>query len=105
MKTRINVLLTALIILIIFPLTGFCVEKNAQVDKNTKVIVTGNVISKGNVPFVEPYIKTLDGKEYKIICNQKTQKKLLNAQGQKIKFTGYIQDDGKIFLLKKWKKI
>lgn len=83
----------------------FAVNKNAGADKKTKLVVTGYVISKGNMPFVEAAIKTLDGQEYILVCSQETHKKLLKAQGRKIKFTGYLAKDGQFFTLKKWKKV
>ncbi|MBO4533251.1 MAG: hypothetical protein J5726_06080 [Treponema sp.] len=84
---------------------GFSVNKNEQADKNTKVVITGYIISKGNMPFPQAAIQTTDGQEYLIICNEKSNKKLLNTQGNKVKLTGYIQNDTGFFVLKKWKKV
>ena len=82
----------------------FGVQKNTQSKSNSKVVITGYVVSKGNVPFNYPAIETEDGKEYKIVCKEKVKQKLFNAQGNLIKFTGKIEEDG-TFILKKWKKI
>ena len=79
----------------------FGVQKTAQTKSNSKTVITGYIVSKGNVPFTYPAIRTEDGTEYIITCKNSTKKKLLNAQGQLIKFTGKI-DDG-FFILKKWK--
>lgn len=80
----------------------FSVQKSAQVKTNSKVVITGYVVSKGNVPFVYPVIRTEDGTEYMIVCKDKQKQKLLNAQGNLIKFTGTINENG-FFVLKKWK--
>ena len=96
----------ALILLALFSFSMlFAVNKNAQSDKKTKLVVTGYVVSKGNMPFAEAAIQTLDGQEYILVCSQETHKKLLKAQGHKIKFTGYVGKDGQFFTLKKWKKV
>ena len=87
-------------ILIVSALFG--VQKTSQVKTNSKVVVTGYVAAKGNVPFIYPAIKTEDGTEYMIVCKDKAKQKLLNAQGQLIKFTGTINEEG-AFVLKKWK--
>lgn len=94
-----------LLVLSIFLISSlFAVQKNEQFKVNSKIIVTGYVVSKGNVPFVYPAIRTQDGTEYMIICKDKTKEKLLDTQGYLIKFTGKINEDG-FFVLKKWKKI
>ena len=94
-----------LLILSIFLVSSlFGVQKSAQVKAGSKIIVTGYVVSKGNMPFVYPAIKAQDGTEYMIICKDKTKRKLLDAQGYLIKFTGKLNEDG-FFVLKKWKKI
>ena len=80
----------------------FAVQKTTKLNKNSKVVITGYVVSKGNVPFVYPAIRAQDGMEYMIICKDKTKQKLLNAQGSLIKFTGTLNEDG-FFVLKKWK--
>ena len=79
----------------------FGVQKSEQSKSNPKVVITGYVISKGNVPFGYPVIRTEKGIEYMIACKDKTKQKLLNAQGNLIKFTGTIEDG--VFVLKKWK--
>ena len=79
----------------------FGVQNNTQSSKNSKVVITGYVISKGNVPFVYPVIRTEDGTEYMIACKDKVKQKLLNSQGYLIKFTGKLEDG--VFVLKKWK--
>ena len=84
---------------------GFSVNKNEQSDKSTKVVLTGYIQSKGSMPFTQAAIKTEDGQEYLIFCNDKTTRKLLNAQGYKVKLTGYIETDTGLFILKKWKKV
>lgn len=72
---------------------------------NSKVVVTGYVVSKGSMPFVYPVIRTQDDStEYMLVCNDKTKQKLLNNQGYLIKFTGTINEDG-FFVLKKWKRV
>ena len=80
----------------------FGVQNNAQSTNNSKVVITGYVAAKGNVPFVYPAIRAQDGTEYMIVCKEKQKKKLLNAQGNLIKFTGTINEEG-FFVLKKWK--
>ena len=65
----------------------FGVQNNTQVSKNSKVVITGYVVSKGNVPFVYPAIRTEDGTEYTIACKDRVKQKLLNSQGYLIKFT------------------
>ena len=84
---------------------GFSVNKNEQSDKNTKVVLTGYIISKGNMPFPQAAIQTQDGTEYFIVCSEKVNKKLLNTQGNMVKLTGYIQNETGFFVLKKWKKV
>ena len=79
----------------------FGVQNNTQSSKNSKVVITGYVISKGNVPFVYPVIRTEDGTEYMIACKDKVKQKLLNSQGYLIKFTGKLEEG--VFILKKWK--
>ena len=79
----------------------FGVQNNTQSSKNSKTVITGYVISKGNVPFVYPVIRTEDGTEYTIDCKDRVKQKLLNSQGYPIKFTGTIENG--VFILKKWK--
>ena len=94
-----------IVILSVFLISSiFGVQKNEQSKINSKVVITGYVVSKGNMPFTFPAIRAQDGTEYMIICNDKTKRKLLDAQGYLIKFTGKINEDG-FFVLKKWKKI
>ena len=82
----------------------FSVQKSVQTKNNSKVVITGYVTAKGNVPFVYPSIRSEDGKEFNLICKEKDKQKLLNAQGSLIKFTGKLDEDG-TFILKKWKKV
>ena len=89
------------VISILLALGLFAVQKNTQFNKNSKVTITGYVISKGNMPFIFPVIRTQDGTEYMIICKEKIKNKLLKAQGYLIKFTGKIEEEA--FVLKKWK--
>lgn len=84
-------------------LSLYAIQKNQDNRKNQNIIITGYVISKGNLPFVFPVIRTENGTEYLIICKEKTKNKLLKAQGYLIKFTGKIEDGA--FVLKKWKKV
>ena len=76
----------------------------SETKTNSKVVVTGYVVSKGSIPFVYPAIETEDNTEYMIVCSDKTKRKLLDSQGYLIKFTGTINEDG-FFVLKKWKKV
>ena len=86
-------------------LSLMAVDKTKQSKKNSTIVVTGYIVSKGNMPFPQAAIQTTDGQEYLIICNEKTNKKLLNTQGKKVKLTGYIQEATGFFVLKKWKKV
>ena len=92
-----------LIILISLSLVSVlsAVQKTAKSDKAAKIVVTGYVVSKGNMPFVYPVIQTEDGTEYMISCKDKVKQKLLNKQGYLIKFTGKL--DNGVFVLKKYK--
>lgn len=92
------------LICITLALSLYAIQKNQDNRKNQNITITGYVISKGNLPFVFPVIRTEDGTEYLIICKEKTKNKLLKAQGYKIKFTGTINEEG-FFVLKKWKKV
>ena len=49
----------------------FGVQKSTQVKNNSKVVISGYVVSKGNVPFVYPVIRTQDDTEYMIVCKDK----------------------------------
>ena len=102
MNRKKTVLIYLLGILMISTLSG--VQKSAQSKTNSKLVVTGYVVSKGNMPFVYPVIRTQDGTEYMIVCKDKVKQKLLNAQGNLIKFTGTLNEDG-FFVLKKWKVV
>ena len=82
---------------------AFGLQKNEQNKSSSKIEIIGHVVSKGNDPFIYPVIRAQDGTEYMIVCTNKTKKKLLNAQGYKIKFTGKLEDG--MFVLKKWKKV
>lgn len=82
----------------------FAVQKNTQFKNNPKVIVTGYVVSKGNMPFVEPAIQGDDGNEYYIICSEKQKRRLLNSQGKHLRFT-LVQIDEVIWTVKKFKTI
>ena len=101
MKKRILIGLLSLIVCSML----FGVQKNTQTKKASKTVIIGYVVSKGNVPFVYPAIKTKEGVEYYIECSNRTKKKLLKAQGCIIKFTGTLSDNNSTFILKKWKKI
>lgn len=93
-----------IILLCLFSVSlAFGVQKIEQTKTSSKVEIIGHVVSKGNEPFAFPVIKALDGTEYMIICSNRTKRKLLNAQGYKIKFTGKLEDG--MFVLKKWKKV
>ena len=94
-----------IILLSIFLISSlFAVQKNTQFKNNPKVIVTGYVVSKGNMPFVEPAIRADDGNEYYIICSEKQKRRLLNSQGKHLRFT-LVQIDEVIWTVKKFKTI
>jgi hypothetical protein len=94
-------IIVLLAVLLVSPV--FSVQKSTQSNKSSKLVITGYVVSKGNVPFIMPAIKTEDGTEYMISCKDKTKQKLLNSQGCLIKFTGKLENG--MFVLKKWKII
>ena len=98
MKKRIFIIFLSIFIIPVL----FGVQKTAQPAKYSKIQITGYIISKGNVPFVYPVIRTSDGTEYEIICKEKTKNKLLSEQGYLIQFSGQINEDG-FFVLKRWK--
>ena len=100
MKKRIIILL----LIAVLPLNLFCVNKSAQINKNNKTVVTGYVISKGNVPFVYPQIKGDDGNEYSIVCTEKQKRRLLDMQGKHLRFT-LIKNDEITWTYKKSKVI
>ena len=91
-----------LLILIAIPFSAFCVNKSAQSDNKSKIVVTGYVVSKGSEPFVEPAIKADDGAEYTIICTQKQRRRLLNLQGKHLRFT-LVKIDEINYAFKKYK--
>lgn len=94
-----------LIILSIFLISSlFAVQKNTQFKNNPKVIVTGYVESKGNMPFSYPAIQGDDGNEYYIICSEKQKRRLMNNQGKHLRFT-LVQIDEVIWTVKKFKTI
>lgn len=78
--------------------------KKSQTKTSAKLVLTGYVAAKGNMPFIYPAIHCEDGTEYFIVCKDKVKQKLLNAQGYLIKFTGSLDTNG-AFVLKKWKKV
>ena len=79
-------------------------SKGKEVDKKSKVEVTGYIVSKGNMPFVFPAVKADDGQEYLFVCTKKQAQKLLKAQGQRLKLT-FNQTPDNILVLTKYKKI
>lgn len=95
-----------LIILLSFFLISslFAVQKNTQFKNNPKVIVTGYVESKGNMPFAYPAIQGDDGNEYYIICSEKQKRRLLNNQGKHLRFT-LVKSDEVSWIVKKYKVI
>ncbi len=82
----------------------FAVQKNVQSKNNSKIVVTGYVVSKGNMPFTVPAIQGDDGKEYYIICSEKQKRRLLNNQGKHLRFT-LVQIDEILWTVKKFKII
>ena len=92
------------LILLLIPFFTFAVDKNIQSNKKSSVVVTGYIVSKGNMPFIEPAIKADDGNEYSIICTQKQKRRLLDSQGKHLRFT--LQKNDEIFyVVKKYKII
>lgn len=77
-------------------------DKGQQTKKNSTILVTGYIVSKGNVPFTFPAIVTEDGDEYVFTCTNRQKNKLLNLQGKKIRFTLLLKEDG-VMVLKKYK--
>lgn len=102
MKTK--TIAAVLLILIAIPFSAFCVNKSAQSDNKSKIVVTGYVVSKGSMPFTEPAIKADDGTEYTIICTQKQRRRLLNLQGKHLRLT-LIRKDELTWVVKKFKTI
>ena len=99
MKRNILILLS---LFICFSLFG--VQKNTQSKNNSKIVVTGYVVSKGNMPFSYPAIKADDGNEYYLVCTEKQKRRLLNDQGKHLRFT-LIKNDEITWIYKKSKVI
>jgi len=95
-------LLLILLVSMISMLGVFAVDKSAQSKKKSTVVITGYVVSKGNMPFVFPAIKTEDGTEYLFTCTARQKKKLLKLQGRDLRFTLLQNEDGAL-VLKKYK--
>ena len=95
-------LLLILLVSLISMLGLFAVDKSTQSKKNSTVVITGYVVSKGNMPFVFPAIKTEDGTEYLFTCTARQKKKLLKLQGRDLRFTLLQNEDGAL-ILKKYK--
>lgn len=87
----------------IFSMFGLIAEdKGQQAKKNSTLVVTGYIVSKGNVPFTFPAIVTEDGDEYVFKFTDRQKKKLLKLQGRSIRFTLLVKEDG-VMVLKKYK--
>ena len=97
-----NYLIILLSIFLISSLFG--VQKNVQSKSNSKIVVTGYVVSKGNMPFTFPAILADDGNEYSIVCSEKQKRRLLNNQGKHLRFT-LVQIDEVLWTVKKFKII
>lgn len=94
-----------IILLSIFLISSlFAVQKNVQSKNNSKIVVTGYVVSKGNLPFTFPAILADDGNEYSIVCSEKQKRRLLNNQGKHLRFT-LVQIDEILWTVKKFKII
>ena len=78
------------------------VQKSEQSATNSKIVITGYVLSKGNVPFVFPAIIDDDGNEYTILCPEKQKRRLLNLQGKHLRFT-LVKSDEVSWIVKKYK--
>ena len=91
-----------LLVSLISSLGLFAVDKSAQSKKNSTIVVTGYVVSKGNMPFNFPAIKTEDDTEYLFNCTDRQKKKLLKLQGKELRFTLLQNEDG-VLILKKYK--
>ena len=90
-------------LILILPFFAFGVQKSEQA-KNSSIIVTGYVVSKGNVPFTQAAIRGDDGNEYSLICSEKQKRRLLDLQGKHLRFT--LQKNDEIFyVVKKYKII
>ena len=97
MKRNILILLS---LFLCFSLFG--VQKNTQSKNNSKIVVTGYVVSKGNMPFTVPAIMADDGNEYSIVCSEKQKRRLLNNQGKHLRFT-LVKNDEITWTVKKFK--
>ena len=97
-----NYLILLLSIFLISALFG--VQKNTQSKNNSKIVVTGYVVNKGNVPFTFPAIVADDGNEYSIVCTEKQKRRLLNNQGKHLRFT-LVKIDEVLWTVKKIKVI
>ena len=80
----------------------FAADKSSKSKNVATVVITGYVVSKGNMPFVFPAILTEDGTEYLFTCTARQKKKLLKLQGSDIRFTLLQNEDG-FLILKKYK--
>ena len=78
------------------------VQKSEQAVNNSKIVITGYVLSKVNVPFVFPEIQGDDGNEYSILCTEKQKRRLLNLQGKHLRFT-LVKSDEVSWIVKKYK--
>lgn len=104
MKKRILIILLACLCLTNLFCADKSVKKNAQSDTNSKIVITGYVISTGNVPFVYPAIKGDDENNYVIICTEKQKRRLLDSQGKHLRFT-LVKNDEVSWIVKKFKVI
>ena len=93
-----------LLVLFISSLLPAAVLKNEQSGKNSKIVVTGYIVSKGNDPFPYPAIKLDSGEELLFACNKKQGKQLLAAQEFHVQLI-LEQTDDNTLVLKKWKKL
>ena len=101
-KSILCILIVALCSSLIFAADS--VEKSRQDKTESKIIVTGTVISKGNLPFVYPGIISDDGTEYTIVCTEKQKRRLLELQGKHLRFT-LVNKDDVCWVVKKYKVI
>ena len=93
-----------LIVLLISTFLPAAVLKNEQSAKNSKVIVTGYILCKGNDPFFYPAIKLDSGEEILFACNKKQSRQLLDSQEFHVQLTLEKTADNTL-VLKKWKKL
>ncbi|MBR5402302.1 MAG: hypothetical protein IK102_10910 [Treponema sp.] len=101
MKKRALIVLAALFITSLLPAA---VLNNEQSGKNSKIVVTGYIISKGNDPFPYPAIILDSGEELQFICNKKMSRQLLSSQEHHVQLTLEKTKDDTL-VLKKWKKL